>query len=42
MIRLGLIEPEKPKLKISNMAIVMKDQFIIDPSKVQSEAKKQQ
>jgi len=25
MVRLGLIELEKPKLKISNMAIVMKD-----------------
>lgn len=25
MVKLGLIEPEKPKLKISNMAIVMKD-----------------
>lgn len=25
MIKLGLIEPEKPKLKVSNMAIVMKD-----------------
>ena len=42
MIKLGLIEPDKPKLKISNMAIVMKDEFIIDPSKVEAEAKKQQ
>lgn len=35
MIRLGLIEPDKPKLKIGNMAMVMKNQFIMDPSKVQ-------
>ena len=37
-----MIEPDKPKLKISNMAIVMKDEFIIDPSKVEAEAKKQE
>ena len=36
MIKLGIIEPEKPRLKISNMAIVMKDQFIVDPSKVEA------
>ena len=42
MIKLGMIEPDKPKLKVSNMAIVMKDEFIIDPSKVEAEAKKQQ
>ena len=41
MIKLGIIEPEKPKIKISNMAAVMKNEFIIDPSKVEAEAKKQ-
>lgn len=41
MIRLGLIEPEKPKLKISNMAVVMKDEFIMDPSKIEKMAKEQ-
>ena len=25
MIKLGMIQPDKPKLKVSNMAIVMKD-----------------
>lgn len=25
MIKLGMIEPDKPKLKLSNMAIVMRD-----------------
>lgn len=35
-IKLGLIEPDKPKLKFSNMAIVLKDEFIMDPSRVES------
>lgn len=25
MVKLGLIEPEKPKLRVSNMALVMKN-----------------
>ncbi len=33
MIKLGLIEPEKPKLRVGNMALVMKNQFVLDPSK---------
>lgn len=41
MIRLGLIEPDKPRLKISNMAIVHKNQFIMDPSKIEKMAKDQ-
>ena len=40
-IKLGLIQPDKPKLRVGNMAIVMKNQFILDPSKVEAEAKKQ-
>ena len=40
-IKLGLIEPDKPKLRVGNMAIVMKNQFILDPSKIEGEAKKQ-
>lgn len=35
MIKLGLIEPEKPKLRVGNMALVMKNQFVLDPSKVE-------
>lgn len=35
MVKLGLIEPEKPKLRVGNMALVMKNQFILDPSKVE-------
>ena len=38
-IKLGLIKPEKPKLKVSNMAVVMKDEFVMDPSRVESLAK---
>lgn len=34
MIKLGMIEADKPRLKIANMAVVMKNEFIIDPSKV--------
>jgi len=35
-IKLGLIEPDKPKLKFSNMAIVLKDEFVVDPSRVEA------
>lgn len=35
MVKLGLIEPEKPKLRVGNMALVMKNQFVLDPSKVE-------
>ena len=35
MIKLGLIEPEKPKLRVGNMALVMKNEFVLDPSKVE-------
>ena len=34
MVKLGLIEPEKPKLRVGNMALVMKNQFVLDPSRV--------
>ena len=34
-MKLGLLEPEKPKLKLSNMALVMKEEYIIDPSRVE-------
>lgn len=33
-IKLGMIEPDKPKIKLSNMAIVKKEEFILDPSRV--------
>ena len=36
MIKLGIIKPDKPKLRVGNMAIVMKDEFIMDPSRVES------
>lgn len=35
MVKLGLIKPEKPKLRVGNMALVMKNQFVLDPSKVE-------
>ena len=41
MIKLGIIKPDKPKLRVGNMAIVMKDEFIMDPSRVESEARQQ-
>ena len=40
-IKLGLIEPDKPKLKLSNMALVMKEEYIIDPSRVEMDVRKQ-
>ena len=33
-IKLGLIQPDKPKLRVGNMAIVLKNEFILDPSLV--------
>jgi U4/U6 small nuclear ribonucleoprotein PRP3 len=35
-IKLGLIEPDKPKLRVGNMAIVMKNEFVVDPSKIEA------
>lgn len=41
LIKLGQLEADKPKLKFSNMALVLKDEFIMDPSRVEAEVKKQ-
>lgn len=40
-IKLGLIQPDKPKLRVGNMALVMKNEFILDPTKIEAEARRQ-
>lgn len=39
-IRLGLLEPPKPKAKISNMVNIYGSEAYIDPSRVESEVRK--
>ncbi len=40
-VKLGLMEPEGTKLKLSNMYKVMGDESIQDPSRMEKEVKKQ-
>lgn len=39
-IKLGVLEPDKPKLKLSNMALVKKEEYILDPSRVELDVRK--
>lgn len=41
MIKQGLIEPPKPKVKISNLMRVMKDEAILDPTAIEREVREQ-
>lgn len=40
-IRIGLIPPPPPKLKLSNLMRVLKDQSVADPSKVEKQVREQ-
>ena len=41
MIRQGLIEPPKPKVKISNLMRVLKDEAVLDPTAMEKEVREQ-
>jgi len=41
MIRQGLIEPPKPKVKISNLMRVLKDEAVLDPTAMEREVREQ-
>lgn len=41
MIRQGLIEPPKPKVKISNLMRVLKDEAVLDPTAMEREVRQQ-
>jgi U4/U6 small nuclear ribonucleoprotein PRP3 len=41
MIKQGLIEPPKPKVKISNLMRVLKDEAVLDPTAMEREVREQ-
>jgi U4/U6 small nuclear ribonucleoprotein PRP3 len=41
MIKQGLIEPPKPKVKISNLMRVLKDEAVLDPTAIEREVREQ-
>ncbi|CAD7695809.1 unnamed protein product [Ostreobium quekettii] len=41
LVRQGLLEPPKPKIKISNMMRVLSEQAAADPTKIEKEVRKQ-
>lgn len=40
-IRLGLLPPEQPKVKISNLMRVLGTEAVLDPTKIEAEVRKQ-